>query len=238
MVSKDYGKTFTATDVCVYDQCDVANRIGYLGKGEMVVGAGWHGAYHVTDSGASIEKLDSVFYCKTIGYGAPEKKGGLNTLYMYGKPAESDPEGIYRSTDAGQSWVCINKDRLYGGTGNGNFLVGDMTTFGKIYMSTVGAGIVYGQIGSASDITPNPDPDPDPNPDPDTIWGDADCDGTVKINDVVLLNRVIGEDPQAKITTQGMANSKVTGNASVAATDASKILQYLAGMITAKELAP
>lgn len=236
MVSKDYGKTFTATDVCVYDQCDVANRIGYLGKGEMVVGAGWHGAYHVTDSGASIEKLDSVFYCKTIGYGAPEKKGGLNTLYMYGKPAESDPEGIYRSTDAGQSWVCINKDRLYGGTGNGNFLVGDMTTFGKIYMSTVGAGIVYGQIGSASDITP--DPDPDPNPDPDTIWGDADCDGTVKINDVVLLNRVIGEDPQAKITTQGMANSKVTGNASVAATDASKILQYLAGIITAKELAP
>lgn len=151
MVSDDYGATFKAQDICKYDQCDVANRIGYLSEGEMVLGAGWNGAYHVTDFGKSIEKLDSVFYCKSIGFGAPEKEGGVNTLYMYGQPTESDPQGIYRSTDAGKSWVAININKLYGGTGNGNFLVGDMNEFGTVYMSTVGCGIVYMQLDKNTD---------------------------------------------------------------------------------------
>ena len=154
MVSDDYGATFTTQDTCKYDQCDVANRIGYLGEGEMVLGAGWYGAYYVTDYGKNIEKLDSVFYCKTIGYGAPEKEGGVNTLYMYGQPEETDPQGVYRSTDAGKTWVLINSDHLYGGTGNGNFLVGDMNEFGTVYMSTVGCGIVYMQSAGGTDPKP------------------------------------------------------------------------------------
>lgn len=149
MVSDDYGATFTTQDVGIYDQCDVANRIGYLGEGEMVLGAGYYGAYHVTDYGKKIEKLDNIFYCKTVGYGAPEKAGGVNTLYMYGKPQENDVEGVYRSTDAGETWVLINSEHLYGGTGNGNFLVGDMNEFGTVYMSTVGCGIVYMQLADA-----------------------------------------------------------------------------------------
>jgi hypothetical protein len=144
-VSTDGGKTFTNQIVCPYDQCDVANRIAYLGKGQIVVAAGWQGAYISNDFGKTVKKLDSVFYCKTIGYGAPEKEGGINTLFMYGKPNTDDIEGIYRSTDAGKTWVLINTKNLYGGTGNGNFIVGDMNTFGMIYMSTVGCGIIYGK---------------------------------------------------------------------------------------------
>lgn len=154
MVSDDYGATFKSTTVCAYDMCDVANRIGYLAEGEMVVGAGWNGAYRVSDYGSKIEKLDSVFYCKTIGYGAAEKEGGLNTLYMYGKPAETDEEGVYRSTDGGKTWDCINTDSLYGGTGNGNFLVGDMNEFGRVYMSTVGCGIIYGELSGTTPVDP------------------------------------------------------------------------------------
>jgi hypothetical protein len=90
--------------------------------------------------------MDNVSYAKTVGYGAPEKTGGPNTLYMYGKPDENDTEGIYRSTDAGKTWVCINTQHLYGGTGNGNYLVGDMNEFGKVYMSTVGCGIICGWV--------------------------------------------------------------------------------------------
>ena len=145
-VSTDGGKTFTNTIVCPYDQCEVANRIAYLGKGKIVLAAGWQGAYISTDSGKTVEKLDSVFYCKTIGYGAPEKSGGDNTLYMYGKPDTDDLEGLYRSTDSGKSWVLINTQNLFGGTGNGNFIVGDLNTFGMLYMSTVGCGIIYGKI--------------------------------------------------------------------------------------------
>ncbi len=155
-VSTDYGKTFTSKDVVMYDQCDSAARIAALGDGTIILGAGWNGMYKATDKGQTIEKIDTVFYCKTVGYGAPEKEGGLNTLFIYGKPSESDPEGIYRSTDGGLTWVCINTDNIYGGTGNGNFLIGDMNTFGTVYMSTVGCGIVYGELSD------NPKPPVDP----------------------------------------------------------------------------
>ena len=98
--------------------------------------------------------MDNVSYCKTMGYGAAQKEGDPYTLYMYGKPADSDPEGIYRSTDCGKTWVLINQNHLYGGTGNGNYLVGDMNTFGTVYMSTVGCGIVVGKINGSEDPKP------------------------------------------------------------------------------------
>ncbi len=148
MISTDGGKTFTNQIICAYDQCDVANRLAYLGKDNVIAAAGWNGLYQITNGAKTVEKLD-VFYCKTVAYGAPEKEGGVNTLFMYGKPQDSDPEGIYRSTDAGKTWVCINTDHLYGGTGNGNFLVGDMNEFGMVYMSTVGCGIVYGRLSDS-----------------------------------------------------------------------------------------
>ncbi len=156
-ISTDYGKTFTSFDICKYDMCDSAARIAYLSEGELILGAGWNGMYHVSVKDGKItsnEKLDNVFYCKTVGYGAPEKEGGINTLYMYGKPAETDEEGIYRSTDGGKTWDCINTDNLYGGTGNGNFLVGDMNEFGRVYMSTVGCGIIYGELSSTTPVDP------------------------------------------------------------------------------------
>ena len=144
-VSIDGGETFTNTIVCPYDQCDVANRIAYLGKGKIVLAAGWYGAFISIDAGKTLSKLENVFYCKTIGYGAPEKERGDNTLFMYGKPYTDDIEGIYRSTDSGKSWVLINTQNLFGGTGNGNFIVGDLTNFGMLYMSTAGCGIIYGK---------------------------------------------------------------------------------------------
>ena len=155
MVSDDYGKTFkNAQTICQYDECDNAYRIAYLDEGTFAIAAGYYGAYLVTDYGKTVTKMDSVSYCKTMGYGAAEKDGDPYTLYMYGKPADSDPEGIYRSTDCGKSWVLINQNHLYGGTGNGNYLVGDMNTFGTVYMSTVGCGIVVGKVSGSEDPKP------------------------------------------------------------------------------------
>lgn len=225
-VSTDYGATFTSTDVCMFDQCDSAGRIAYLSEGEIILGGGWYGMYHatITDGKASIEKLDSVHYCKTVGYGAPEKEGGVNTLFMYGKPAETDPEGIYRSTDGGATWVCLNTDKLYGGTGNGNFIVGDMNEFGTMYMSTVGCGIVYGKLSTNTDepttapttvptTAPTTDPATDPTTEPTTIegdvlYGDADCNAAVEIADVVAI-MVHLTTPGGTLTVQGLNNADV-----------------------------
>ena len=233
-ISTDYGKTFTSTDICKYDMCDSAARIAYLGEGELILGAGWNGMYHVSVKDGKItsnEKIDGVSYCKTVGYGAPEKEGDVNTLYIYGKPEDSDPEGIYRSQDGGKTWVCINTENLYGGTGNGNFLVGDMNEFGKVYMSTVGCGIVYGQLSGNTDPTTKPTG----STSADTLYGDANLDGAVDIADAVAVASYVGDSKANALKAQGLVNADVQGNGNgVNASDALTIQQYIAGVL--KEL--
>ncbi|MBQ8920556.1 MAG: 1,4-beta-glucanase [Oscillospiraceae bacterium] len=238
-ISTDGGKSFTSTDVCMYDQCDSAGRIGYLGKGELILGGGWYGAYRasVKSGKATVTKLDSVYYCKTLGYGAPEKSGGINTVFMYGRPQESDPEGIYRSTDGGETWVCINTSHLYGGTGNGNFLVGDMQEFGKVYMSTVGCGIVYGELDDGTHQTTEPGTTATTAQDSGAFWGDADCNEIVDVRDAVMLARVAVEDTGTGITAQGKKNADVTHDNAIKSDDLSKLLKYLAGLIKESDLA-
>ncbi len=231
-VSTDYGANFTSTDVCMYDQCDSAGRIAYLGEGELILGGGWYGMYHatITDGKAAIEKLDSVFYCKTVGYGAPEKAGGVNTLFMYGKPAETDPEGIYRSTDGGLTWVCINTDKLYGGTGNGNFIVGDMNEFGTMYMSTVGCGIVYGRLSANSEEPETSEPTTEDN---DIVWGDANLNGDVEIADAIAIMSYVVNEEAFPLKAQGLLNSDVYQNGDgVAITDAVSVQKYLTKLIS------
>lgn len=250
MVSTDYGATFTSTGICKYDMCDVANRIAYLGEGKIVLGAGWNGAYISTDYGKTVTKLDSVFYCKTIGYGAPEKAGDVNTLYIYGKPQESDPEGIYRSQDSGKTWVLINTQNLYGGTGNGNFLVGDMDEFGTVYMSTVGCGIVYGKLSDSNPDTTKPTTTTTTasaskptttttktttTSENDILWGDVNVDGKVEIADVVAAAAFVGDSENNPLDVQGIVNGDVQNNGDgITAGDVLAIQQYLASIV--KEL--
>jgi photosystem II stability/assembly factor-like uncharacterized protein len=67
-------------------------------------------------------------------------------VFIGGAVSGSSTRGLYRSTDAGATWVRINDDaHQSGGPGNGQLVVGDMTAEGMVYMSTVGRGIVYGR---------------------------------------------------------------------------------------------
>ena len=145
-ISGDGGKTFSNKVVCRYDGSNFSNRIAYLGKGKLALSAGNNGLYIVSNFGKTIKKVENVEYCKTVGFGAPEHEGDENTLYIYGRPLRTDPEGVYRSQDEGNSWILINHEYLYGGTGNGNFVVGDMNNFGTLYMSSLGCGIIYGKM--------------------------------------------------------------------------------------------
>ena len=144
-VSKDGGKTFTTKNVCVNDGSNFSNRISFVETGSFIVSGGYNGAYLISNYGTTITKLD-VSYSKTIGTGVPKKSGKPNAIYMYGKVDSTDPEGIFRSEDKGSSWVLINSLKTHGGPGNGNFIVGDKNTFGTLYMSTVGLGVLYGKV--------------------------------------------------------------------------------------------
>ena len=241
-ISTDYGATFTETTICRYDMCDNTGDPAYIGDGKIAIAAGWYGMYVISDGGRNISKLDSVFYAKCVGYGAPEKSGGVNTLFIYGKPQEDDKEGIYRSTDGGSSWVCINTDKLYGGTGNGNYLVGDMDEFGKVYMSTVGCGIVYGQIASGekppvtkttttttktvTTTTTKPVVTTATTTSAPAVTsenykaGDSNCDGKIELADAILIMQALANpnkyglngNDKGHLTAQGRENADCSGN--------------------------
>ncbi|MGN0581857.1 MAG: dockerin type I domain-containing protein [Oscillospiraceae bacterium] len=253
-VSNDYGTSFKETQVCMYGwdlawmyehTCDPA----YIGKGTVAVAASNYGVYIFSENGTKMEHLDSMGYAKCIGYGAPEKEGGPNTLFVFGRPTENDPEGIYRSTDAGKSWVCINTDHLFGGTGNGNYICGDMNEFGTMYMSTVGCGIVVGRLSDGK----NPDTPPTTKPPVTTtkpaettakpaettvepsettsenpvefMYGDTNTDGKIDVTDLSCLSLYLIGD--MKLEGQGLKAADTDGDGKVLMADLANLRMYL-----------
>ena len=226
-ISTDYGATFTEKQIFRYDMCDHTGDLAYVDEDTLAMAGGWQGLYLITDGGDTMTKLD-VNYAKCVGYGAPEKDGDPNTLFIYGKIAADDVEGIYRSQDAGKSWVLINTQHLYGGTGNGNYIVGDLNEFGKMYMSTVGCGIVWGGIsGSEPPATTESTESEEPS---GVKYGDVNEDGTVNIADVIVLNKCLLGDVTA-VTDQGMRNADVDDNDMVESTDSLNILKFCVGLL-------
>jgi photosystem II stability/assembly factor-like uncharacterized protein len=99
-----------------------------------------------------IETLSlNLVTCVGVGKAAPDKT--YCSLYIWGKPQSSDPTGIYRSDDEGINWVRINDDsHQFGGPGNAQFVKGDMNVYGRVYMSTIGRGVVYGEIETGASL--------------------------------------------------------------------------------------
>lgn len=70
----------------------------------------------------------------------------------------------------------------------------------------------------------------------DVNYGDVNCDGEVKVNDVILCNRYLSEDVTAVVSAQGMINGDCNGSGSIDADDAILILKLIAGLVSADEL--
>ena len=252
-VSDDYGATFKETRISMYGweatwlythTCDLA----YLSEGTVAMATDKYGVYIISDYGKTVTHLDNVEYAKCIGYGAPEKAGNPNTLYIYGRPGADDTEGIYRSTDSGKSWACINTDHLYGGTGNGNYLVGDMNEFGTVYMSTVGCGIVYGRLSDGKPDTPPTTKPPVTTTKPaettakpaettvkssettsenpvEFMYGDINTDGKIDVTDLSCLSLYLIGD--MKLEGQGLKAADTDGDGKVLMADLANLRMYL-----------
>jgi cellulase/cellobiase CelA1 len=123
---------------------------------------GAYGLWHSTDGGASWTKLSNVDQADAIGFGKAATGASYQTLYTSAKIG--GVRGIFRSTDKGATWTRINDDaHQWGWTGAA--ITGDPRVYGRVYVSTNGRGVIYGDTsdaggGGGTDPTDPTDPAP------------------------------------------------------------------------------
>ncbi len=141
-VSTDKGKTFKEFyDILISNSDIVANPEK---EGDLWIAAGL--VFHIENAGeegcemvAPNKDFQSV---ECIGLGKGEKDGDPEAIYIIGEN-NNNGEGVYRSTDGGKTWKRINDDTQRWGNVN-NKISGDPKTFGRVYISTNGRGIIMG----------------------------------------------------------------------------------------------
>jgi xyloglucan-specific exo-beta-1,4-glucanase len=152
-VSTDAGATFTATAATGLPESGVCSFKAMPGvEGDIWFAGGStsdgvYGLWHSTDSGAGFTKLTDVQQADCIGFGKAASGKTYMTLFTTAKI--NDVRGIYRSTDAGATWIRINDDAHQYACLN-MCITGDPRIYGRVYVGTNGRGIVY---GDTSDIT-------------------------------------------------------------------------------------
>lgn len=138
--SADGGATFSAGAANLPGQ-------GFVGFGAVpgVAGdiwfAGETGIFHSTDSGATFTPLPGVSWAYNIGFGAPAP--GRDYPALYAVATVDGVTGVFRSDDAGGSWLRINDDQHQWGN-MGAAITGDPDVFGRVYLGTNGRGVFYG----------------------------------------------------------------------------------------------
>ncbi|MEU6143739.1 cellulose binding domain-containing protein [Streptomyces sp. NPDC047081] len=163
-VSSDGGATFTASAASGLPSGDSVRFKALPGaKGDVwLAGGATDGAYglwHSTDSGATFTKLSNVEQADTIGFGKAATGASYQTLYTSAKIG--GVRGIFRSTDKGATWTRINDDvHQWGWTGAA--ITGDPRVYGRVYVSTNGRGVIYGDTSDTSGGGGGTDPPPTP----------------------------------------------------------------------------
>lgn len=142
--SKDGGKSFEVVNEVAKRASNIIRTVPNR-EGHVWMAAGGEGLYFSRDGGRRFSKTSGVDACGAVGLGKAAPGGTEDTIFIWGR-AGGDKPGVYRSTDSGATWLRITDDmHQYGGLANGQFVVGDRNVFGRVYMSTAGRGIAYGE---------------------------------------------------------------------------------------------
>ncbi|WP_224997322.1 T9SS type A sorting domain-containing protein [Cesiribacter sp. SM1] len=148
MVSKNGGASFSAAGMVGSNGSKIIRTTPGL-EGHLWVALGGGGLSRSTNAGVSFTKVNGVSASSAVGLGKAAEGSNYPTLFIWG--TVNGTTGLFKSTDQGTSWLRVNDDEHeYGGPGNGQFVVGDMNVAGRVYMSTAGRGIVYGEPADAA----------------------------------------------------------------------------------------
>ncbi len=116
---------------------------------------GKYGLWHSVNSGASFTRLTGVQEADLIGFG--KAAPGQSYMALYTVAQIDNVRGVFRSDDAGVSWVRINDDaHQYAKINVG--ITGDPRIYGRVYLGTNGRGTLYADPvnppANSSSITP------------------------------------------------------------------------------------
>jgi photosystem II stability/assembly factor-like uncharacterized protein len=143
-VSTDGGKSYVPAEAGVSSLADYQLVPASIQTVPGVEGDVWvttgKELYRSTDSGKTYGMLRSVAESYAVGFGKAPAGKTFPAVYLIGKVGEVT--GIFRSDDAGGTWLRINDDRHQ--FGSSSLIIGDPRVFGRAYLGTPGRGIIYG----------------------------------------------------------------------------------------------
>lgn len=146
-VSTDGGAAFTQTAATGLPTAGALNFKAIPGvEGDIWLAggnetSGVYGLWHSTNSGASFTKLANVQEADVVGFG--KAAPGQTYMALYVSAKIDNVRGIYRSDDAGATWVRVNDNQHQYGVTN-SAITGDPRIYGRVYIGTNGRGIIYG----------------------------------------------------------------------------------------------
>ena len=137
-VSIDGGATFTRAGS--YGPTGGARLRSVFGHEGHVWVSGNAGLWRSSDSARTFERLAAVGGALALGFGQAAPGADYPALYLSG--TVDNQSGLFRSDDAGASWVAIHDDQNR--FGYINHITGDPRQFGRVYLGTGGRGILLG----------------------------------------------------------------------------------------------
>jgi hypothetical protein len=109
-------------------------------EGDLWLSFRTKGLLHSTNGGMNFAQVAGVQAAQSLGFGKPAPGKSYPTLFLAG--SVHGVTALFRSVDAGETWVRINDDSHQFGWIN--HVTGDPRVYGRVYFATGGRGIIYG----------------------------------------------------------------------------------------------
>lgn len=137
-VSSDKGKTFKKTYNLMGE-----TRITVVPEKEGVVYLPSMGLQRSEDHGENFARIETVAGAIGVGVGKGKDDSSPDAIYIWGRPTADDAMGVYWSDDGAKTWSAVTSSTMqFGGMGNGKFIKGDCSVYGRCYLSSVGLGVI------------------------------------------------------------------------------------------------
>lgn len=145
-ISKNKGKTFEIIASTMVSNLSIT--VNKEVEGDLWISISSGPVYYIenADVGAELKLVEGdIDTSYSVSVGAPEKEGEYGAIYIYGS-VDGKGEGVYQSNDKGKTWVKMNNENEKWGNVNRNMLEADPKTYGRVYLSTNGRGIIMSDV--------------------------------------------------------------------------------------------